>query len=259
MNKLGRAANPVIGSSIVAALLLMIGIAWVAANDAPSSAVGDINAVPRQSITASQGCQNFAAYWLDNTSVPIDAATLEGFTNCRLGTDGTWYILSELPDELNPNPATILPENEAAANNLRARLVADISIFQQNLSDAMMKELGKVYSEQTNPVISRTREGASLSSIRTRYARIMNGYMLDPERADFANYVGWVMQQRIDSYGTFRRACLQDDTEWLRQPCTGMEDNLSIRYSPWYWELADEHLLDAYLSHLYGETSEPAS
>lgn len=259
MKKLGSAANPVIGSSIVAALLLMVGIAWAAARDAPSSATGDINAVPRQSITASRGCQNFATYWLERTSVPIDAGTLEGFTNCRQGTDGNWYVVPELPNELDPSPSTILPENETDANSLRVRLVADIATLQQNLSDAMMKELGKVYSEQSNPVISHTREGASLSSIRTRYARIVNGYMLDPERKDFANYVGWVMQQRIDAYGAFRRACLQDDTAWLRQPCTGMEDNLSIRYAPWYWELADEHLLEAYLSHLYGTTDEPAS
>ena len=120
----------------------------------------------------------------------------------------------------------------------------------------MMRELGKVYSEQANPVIGFTQEGVSLSSIRTRYARIMNGFMLDPQHEAMADYVGWVMQQRIDAFGTFRRACLQDDTAWLRQPCTGMEDNLSIRYAPWYWELANEGLIDDYLNHVFGPAEE---
>ena len=256
---LAGARNPLIGTGIVAALLLLIGVAWLVARDAPSSAVGDINSVPRLSITAAQGCQNFADYWLNKTSVPVDAATLEGFTNCREGTDGKWYLVSELPEGLNPNPPGVAPDSEKAANDLRAQLIADIATFQQSLSAAIMKELGKVYSEQANPVIGQTREGANLSSVRARYARLMNGYMLDPERAALAGYVGWVMQERIDAYGAFRRACLREETAWLRQPCTGMEDNLSIRYAPWYWELANDDLLDAYMDHLYGEAASTES
>ena len=102
-------------------------------------------------------------------------------------------------------------------------------------------------------MIGQVREGASLSNVRTRYARIINGMMLDPQHEALAGYVAWIMQQRIDSYGIFRRACLENDTLYLRQPCTGMEDNLSIRYAPWYWELANDDLLDAYLHHLFAE------
>ncbi|MGE3796950.1 MAG: hypothetical protein AB7G88_03835 [Thermomicrobiales bacterium] len=251
-----RWRHPVVGSTIVAVLLLMVGVAWLFARDAPSSALGDINSVPRTSITVSQGCQNFAEYWLDNTSIPLEGATLEGFTNCREGADGKWDVLSNLPAAQTMDMFAIAPEHEADARALRARLIADIATFQQSLSDAMMSELGKIYSERANPVIGNTAEGASLSSIRTRYARLMNGFMLDPQYDAVARYVGWIMQQRIDAYGVFRRACLQDETAWLRQPCTGMEDNLSIRYAPWYWELASDLTLDAYLHHLYGEGAE---
>lgn len=254
-----RGSNFSIAVGIVAILTLTMGGLWVVARDAPSSAVGNFNNITRIEVSPSEGCENFANYWLEETSVPVEAETLEGFTNCRLGTDGKWYTWPELPAELDPDPPTIPEDREAEAADLRVRIVADLSALQGSFSNAMMDELGKIYNEQHNPVIGQIREGASISSIRTRYARIMNGFMLDPEREALADYVGWSMQQRMDSYGVFRRACLQDETEFLRQPCTGMEDNLSIRYAPWYWELANEHLLDAYLHHLYGDEEDVES
>ncbi len=245
-----------IAVGLVAILTLTVGGLWVVARDAPSSALGNINSVPRPEVSPVQGCRNFASYWLTETSVPIEAETLEGFTNCRLGTDGKWYTWPELPLELDPEPPVIPEERSAEAAEMRATIIADLTDLQQSFSAAMMEEFGKVYSEQHNAVIGQVREGASLSSIRTRYARIMNGFMLDPEREAVAGYVGWIMQQRIDAYGVFRRACLRGDTEFLRVPCTGMEDNLSIRYAPWYWELAGDLWLDAYLHHLYGDQGE---
>ncbi|MCC6944789.1 MAG: hypothetical protein IT335_09450 [Thermomicrobiales bacterium] len=252
--------HPVIAVAIAAVLLLTVGGVWLLARDAPSSATGEINDVPGIAVTPAQGCANFARYWLDETSVDIDAAVLEGFTNCRLGADGAWYTLAELPEEQNTNPPSIDPAQEAAANELRARIIADLGTLQQSFTDRMMEELGKVYSDRSNPVIGKTQEGVSVSNVRTRYARIINGMMLDPSHDALTGYVTWMMQTRMDAYGIFRRACLDDGTIFLRQPCTGMEDNLSIRYAPWYWELASEEWLDAYLHHLYGEPdATPAS
>lgn len=245
--------NPFIAVAITAGLLAVVGLLWLIARDAPSSGTGDTNTVPGVSVGPSEGCANFARYWLDETSVDVDAGVLEGFTNCRLATDGDWYTLAELPDEINPDPPAIAEQNQAASDETRARIIADLGILQQSFTEPMMTELGKVYSDQSNAVIGQTREGSSLSNVRTRYARIINGMMMDPSHDALAGYVSWLMQQRIDSYGIFRRACLEDDTAYLRQPCTGMEDNLSIRYAPWYWELARSDWLDAYLDHLYGE------
>jgi hypothetical protein len=242
---------------VVAVLLVGVGGLWAIARDAPSSAVGDTARVQTASITLSGGCQNFAQYWLDETSVPVDAATLELFTNCRMADDGRWYVWNELPDEAVDRPS-ILAERSAEAEATRERILEDIESFQASLSDSMMEGLGRIYSEQDNPVIGQTREGASVSSIRTRYARMMNGFLLDPERSALTGYVSWIMQTRIDAYGVFRRACLDDNTAWLRTPCTGMEDNLSIRYVPWYWELESDRWLDDYLAHLYAEPAEEA-
>jgi len=253
MNWQSHGRHPVIAVALAAGLLAMVGLLWLLARDAPSSATGDINDVPGIAITPAQGCANFARYWLDETSVDIDATVLEGFTNCRLGTDGHWYTLAELPDEINPNLPAIPSDREAAASELRVRIIADLGTLQQSFTDRMMEELGKVYSDQSNPVIGKTREGVSVSNVRTRYARIINGMMMDPSHDALTGYVTWMMQTRMDAYGVFRRACLEDGTLFLRQPCTGMEDNLSIRYPPWYWELASEEWLDAYLHHLYGE------
>ncbi len=253
MNWQSHGRHPVVAVAIAGGLLAIVGILWLVARNAPSSGIGDINYVPRTQISSSQGCANFARYWLDETSVDIDGAILEGFTNCRQGTDGKWYVLSALPPELTPIGSTIPTEREAAANEMKARILADIAILQQSFTDPMMDELGRVYSSAANPVIGYVREGASLSSVRTRYARTINGLMLDPRREALAGYVSWLMQQRIDAYGIFRRACLSDDTLYLKQPCTGMEDNLSIRYAPWYWELVSDTWLDTYLLHLYGE------
>jgi hypothetical protein len=250
----GRTA---LSAAVVAALMVLgVAVLWLVARDKPSSAVGEIGGVPRASITVSGGCQNFAGYWLDETSVDIDAATLEGFTNCRLGEEGKWYVWTELPETGEPALSALSDEDRAAADQLEARILEDIDALRDQISPELQAELDKIYSDTQNPVIGQLREGASLSNVRTRYARLVNAFALDSDHAAFANYVGWAMEQRINAYGVFRRACLRDDTAYLRQPCVGMEDNLGIRYAPWYWELRNPLLIDAYLAAQFAEESE---
>ena len=247
-------------AAVIAGLMLVsVAVLWLVARDAPSSAVGEIAVVPRASITVSGGCQNFADYWLEETSVDIEPATLEGFTNCRYGKDGRWYVWPELPESAAEPAPELSAEDRAAAEELEARILADVEALTEHISPELQEALNKVYSETNNPVISQIREGASLSNVRTRYARLVNSFMLDPEREALAGYVGWAMEQRINAYGVFRRACLDEDTGYLRQPCVGMEDNLSIRYAPWYWELRSPLLLDAYVTQLFAEEPEPAA
>ena len=54
MKHLSRAIHPIVGVGVVLALALLVGLAWLLARDAPSSAVGDINSVPRKSISAAR-------------------------------------------------------------------------------------------------------------------------------------------------------------------------------------------------------------
>jgi hypothetical protein len=248
--------NALYAAMIAALMVVGVSMLWLIARDAPSSEIGEINSVPRASITVSGGCQNFADYWLDETSVDIDAATLEGFTNCRLGDEGKWYVWTEHPDARDDALSGLSEEDRAAADQLKARILEDIDALQEQISPELQESLDNIRSDNQNPVIGQVREGASLSNVRTRYARLINAFNLDPDHAALADYVGWIMEQRINSYGVFRRACLHEDTAWLRQPCVGMEDNLSIRYAPWYWELGNPLLIDAYLVAEFAEEPE---
>src|SRR5688572_6868810 len=106
--------NALYAAMIAALMLLGVVVLWLFARDAPSSGIGEIAVVPRASITVSGGCQNFADYWLDETSVDIDAATLEGFTNCRLGDEGKWYVWTEHPDARDDVLSDLFEEDRAA-------------------------------------------------------------------------------------------------------------------------------------------------
>jgi hypothetical protein len=240
----GQIAGTLLMTLVIA---LGVGVAWLAARDAPSSAVGDIAQVPRASITSSQGCQNFVDYWIDDIGLDLDPLVFEGFTNCRQDTDGRWRIWSEVSGERRQTLDDLDEQTLEGAIALRSAIVEDLEALVDRISPELRSSLDNVHSGAPNPVIGHTREGVSVSSVRTRYARLMNGFMLDPDRAEVASYVGWVMKQRMDSYGAFRRTCLGADTEWLRQPCVGMEDNLSVRYVPWYWDLYHPMYLDAYI------------
>ena len=67
--------NALYALMIAALMLLGVVVLWLFARDAPSSGIGEIAVVPRASITVSGGCQNFADYWLDETSVDRERAT----------------------------------------------------------------------------------------------------------------------------------------------------------------------------------------
>ncbi len=236
------------GVVLVLGLLAVMGVAWNGARDAPSSEVGDISRVPRPAVAASDGCHNFATHWIDDTSIAVEPAVLEGFTNCRMGDDGRWHVWAETPGLDRPAVADEFAED---AQIVRAAILDDIRALQSQVSPELGEALGRIYSESANAVIGQTNEGVSIANARTRHARLVNAFALDPERSEFADYVGWVMKGRMDAYGMFRRACLENGTLYLRQPCVGMEDNLSIRYAPWYWELANPLLLDSYLADRY--------
>ena len=76
--------------------------------------------------------------------------------------------------------------------------------------------------------------------------------MLDPNNAELASYIGWVMARKIDGYADFRRECLDNDNvDMLHDACRGMEDNLSIRYAPLPWDLRDPDLLDTWYYETY--------
>ena len=96
-------------------------------------------------------------------------------------------------------------------------------------------------------MVGHFREGVAWGTYRTRYARIVNAFMLDPEHDELADFIGWTMARKIKGYADFRRECLDNpDVGMLHNACKGVEDNLSIRYAPLPWDLRDPDLIDTW-------------
>ena len=228
--------------------LLAVVVVWSLARDAPSSEIGMVEGIPYVGATGPEGCQSFGDYWTSESGVEIDAAAIERFTNCRLGADGRWTVAAELPRPALP------PGTDAAAAETRAQILAGVDRLESSMPQSLRDELGAIYSDADNPVIGHQKEGVAISLTRTRYARMVNGLLLDPDQDPFTDYVGWLMGNRIGGYAALRTACLEGpDTGYLYQPCVGLEDNLSIRYAPWPWDLRDLVNLDAYLADQFAD------
>ncbi len=235
-----------IGATLMAVAVAAVVGVWLVARDAPSSNAGMVDGIPYVAATGPEGCQSFGEYWIRDSGVTIDPVVIENFTNCRIDADGNWTVAASLP---RPE----LPEGtDADAAETRAEILAGVDLLEASLPQSLKDELGSIYSDSDNPVIGHQREGVTISPVRERYARIVNGLMLDPDQRAFTDYLGWYMGKRIAGYAALRTACLDDpDTEYLYQPCVGLEDNLSVRYAPWPWDLRNLVNLDAYLAERY--------
>ena len=236
----------IVGVGLMVASLLAVVAVWLVARDAPSSQVGMVEGIPYVAATGPDGCQRFGEYWSRDSGVVIDPVVIEGFTNCRQDSDGNWTTASVLP-------RPTLPEgSDAAAAEIRAEILAGVDRLETAMPQSLKNDLGSIYSDNDNPVIGHQQEGVTISSVRSRYARMVNGLMLDPQGGAFTDYLGWLMGKRIAGYAALRTACLDNpDTAYLYQPCVGLEDNLSIRYAPWPWDLRDLVNLDAYLAERF--------
>ena len=109
--------------------------------------------------------------------------------------------------------------------------------------------MDQIYSSEPRSVTGNIREGVTIGPTRTRYARIINAATLDPQNQELADYVGWSMARRIDAYGRMRSQCVSESkVEHLHSICRALEDQLSIRFAPWPWDLSNPALLDTYLA-----------
>lgn len=239
----------VIAGCICAAL---IGLAFLAARNAPSSSTGLVHRLPTAKVSASEGCENFGRYWTSTSGANIDPIPLELFTNCRILDDGTWVAAESMYGAAPLDESTLTGDQRAELAQLRTAITAQIDGLEDALPAGIANAFAGLHSNQTNAVVGHFNEGKSWGSYRTRYARIVNAYMLDPNNTELASYIGWIMARKIDGYAQFRSECLNNDNVvMLQDACRGMEDNLSIRYAPLPWDLRDPDLLETWYYDTY--------
>ena len=230
----------------------MVAGAFLAARNAPVATTGITDRLPLPAVSADAGCENFGRYWTETSGARIDPVPLELFTNCRKEDDGSWIATDTMYGASALDESVLTGDQLAQLNQLRTATAAQVDALEATLPQSVKKTFAQLHTEANNPVVGHFREGMSWGSYRTRYARIVNAFMLDPNNRELADFIGWVMQRKIDGYAAFRRECLANaDVAMLHGACRGVEDNLSIRYAPLPWELRDPALLDTWYYETY--------
>jgi hypothetical protein len=235
-------------ATIAGSLILVLGLRLIA-KDAPSAERSMVVGIPTPAVSTAAGCENFARYWIDESGVSTSDAAIEGMTNCRRATDGTWFVPAGPEDPRLPNTPILTEAQEAATAELRTELLSQIHGLEAQFPSTLQQWLNQIYDPIPRAVTGHLRDGISIRTARGRYTRLTQAYLMAPERQVLADYVGWIMARRIRAYDDFAGSCLGDPShEYLWTACRGLEDSLSIRFPPLPWELEDPLLLDGYLA-----------
>jgi hypothetical protein len=243
--------------AIVVCLTLVL-VARGLAKDAPSAGRSVVVGIPTPVVSSAEGCANFAAFWMDEAGVGASAETIEGITNCRLAADGTWIVPKGADDPRLAQTPILTEEQEAATAALRTAILAQIADLESQYPNTLRTWLSQIYDPFSRAVVGHIRDGTGISRARGRYTRLTQAYLMSPENQELAEYIGWVMQRRVSAFNDFKSVCLGDpDLEYLRTACRGLEDNLSIRYPPFTWDLKDSYLLDSYLATTVADGGTP--
>ena len=245
----GRFDRRSLGGVVLAGLICggLVLAVWLASRNAPSATTGLTDRLPLPAVSADDGCENFGRYWTDTSGADIDPIPIERFTNCRLLDDGSWEAGGSMYGAEQLDESTLTDEQRAELAEARTAIAEQVTALEARLPGTVTNTFQQLYSPETNAVVGHFREGIAWGAYRTRYARIVNAFMLDPEHAELASFIGWTMARKINGYADFRRTCLgNDDVAMLHGACRGLEDNLNIRYAPLPWDLKDPILLDTW-------------
>lgn len=244
-----RRNDPLIALGVVAlCLTLVLGLRAVA-KDAPSAERSMVVGLPTPNVTAAQGCDNFANFWMSDAGVGATAEQIEGFTNCRQSADGRWIVPTSARDpRLSPTPV-LADKQRTATAPLRADILEQLNDLDATVPSTLRSWLSQIYDPFPRAVTGHIRDGVSIRTQRNRYNRLAQAYLMGPDHQALAGYVGWVMGRKIDAYNQVKAKCQTDpDIAYLRTACLGMEDNLGIRGIPFTWDLRDSYLIDSYLA-----------
>jgi hypothetical protein len=234
--------------AIVFCLALVLGVRAVA-KDAPSVGRSVVVGLPTPAVSSAAGCANFARFWMDEEGVGASAETIEGITNCRRATDGSWIVPKGADDPRLPKTSVLTQEQREATAALRTAILSQIAELEAQYPNTLRTWLSQIYDPFARAAIGHIRDNVGIRTARGRYTRLTQAYLMSPEHQELADYVGWVMARRVHAFDDLKTDCLGDsDLEYLRTACRGLEDNLSIRFPPFTWDLRDGYLLDSYLA-----------
>jgi hypothetical protein len=237
--------------SLAVLTVAAIGGLYVIARNADSSGVDSPDALVVPSISTSDGCANFANYWMYESGVGVDASVIEGLTNCWVSETGEWFVPNSPRDERMPDGFALTDDERSATNALRQELLSEIETLETSFSKSIERDLDSIYDPRVRPVSGHIKDGESISRQRSRYTRVIQAYLLNPDNEALSGYVGWLMTARIDAYETLIRACTADASlAHLRTVCFGIEDSMSVRFPPWTWDLRNAVSLEGYLAYL---------
>lgn len=249
---------------VLLALIVLTGAAigglYLVARNAPSSGVDNPDALVVPAISSSTGCANFASYWMEESGVQVDAAVIEGLTNCALSKTGEWFVPNSPSDARLPDGYALTDEEHAQAEAFRQELLSQVDDLEASLSSSIERDLESIYDAGVRPITGHIKDGVGISRPRSRYTRVIQAYLLAPEHEALAGYVGWLMAAKINAYETLTATCLSDpELAYLRTVCLGIEDSMSVRYPPFIWDLRDSVSLEEYLAHLVRTNQLPDS
>lgn len=229
--------------------LLTIGGLWGVARNAPSSVQRESVAMITNGVSGETGCSNFADFWMRESGIQIAADTIEGLTNCRMASDGSWFVPANTRDARLRTDDRLTESEESLVAVLSAQLADDLVALEVNLPRSLREELKANFEPDNLPVFGHTAKGRTdLNAKRTRYIRVTQAFLMSPQRAVVADYVGWLMERRTTAVDTFEAACFADpDRQFLVRACKGIREEFGARYVPLYWDLNDPILIQEYL------------
>lgn len=233
-------------AGVICAVLL--AGAYLVSRNTPSATTGITDRLPLAQVSANDGCENFGRYWTDTSGAHIDPTALERFSNCQLQEDDVW-VAAGMYGAVPLDESTLTTGQRTQLDQLRTTITAQVDSLETILPGSIQRAFDQLHTYRNNAVVGHFQEGIGWGPYRTRYARIVNAALLDPNNRELAEFIGWIMARKMDGYADFRRECLANpDIAMLRTACTGVEDNLSIRYAPLPWDLHDPALLDTWFS-----------
>ncbi|MDQ2682283.1 MAG: hypothetical protein M3Y37_02030 [Chloroflexota bacterium] len=245
----GHRRDRVVALALLVISVATVGLLWIVARNAPSSVQQESVKLVTMDVSADAGCTNFASFWTVDTGVNVPVESIEGLTNCRLSDSGKWFVPVDANDPRLAARSVPTAEQAMASENLALALAEDLAALEDTLPDSLLESLQENYEEENGPVFGHTRRGTlSLAQKRTRYIRVTQAFLLQPNRAVLADYVAWVMERRSNAVAGFETACRADpDFGYLRRACDGIRHEFGIVHVPLLWDLNDPVLIQEYL------------
>jgi hypothetical protein len=233
----------------VVSVLLILGL-WAISRDAPSAKQLDSVALVTAGVTGEQGCANFANFWMHDSGLSVPPDAIAGMSNCRLGADGVWFVPAGPSDPRLPADEQLTAQEQEKAAVLSAQLADDLVALEMTLPRSLRESLKANYDPENLPVFGHTKKGRNdLGAKWARYIRVTQAFLLSPQHAVLADYVGWAMERRQKAVGEFETACFADpDNAFLWRACKGLRSEFGIANIPLYWELDDPVLIQEYLA-----------